>query len=163
MKEPDGDRKRFFVYFATTRGMKFSPFHWVLIRLAQCVCMSPIVHCAFGDERHVLTSDISGVHLWPRDLFERKYPGLCKFVTVVGAPIHLTYLARVPERPLRIWPIVSRFARGGSGGWTEDCVCQTLLCLQVIGVPIPHYLLSPAAILRWLIEHGAKPCPIRRK
>jgi hypothetical protein len=165
MKEPvgrvDSDGFHFTVYFSTLDGMPLTNFHRVLVWLTRIFSGSRIVHCAFGDERAVLSSTIGGATLWPTALFEARYPGLvarCNFIS--PNPVMLEYFVEKVGTKQPIWPTLWRYLSGGAGHWNNDCLCTTILCLRVAGLDVPADITTPVGLLRWLKHKGftvAKP------
>lgn len=129
-------------------------WNWLLCWLIRTCSRSPIAHCAIGFEGVVLDPSMHGNRYWPIYAYATSYPGLLGSVTVqLGQSIDLARYEEPTPRRKSPWPTVAKLLLFGALR-TADCVCTVRSCLSQANIRVPHHVLSPAALRRWLQSQG---------
>ena len=145
-----------YVLFATGRDKRCGTWrNQQVSRLIRILTRSDLCHCAIAYDGAVLDPTLSGVRYYAFERAVRCYPGLYGLFRVpLIYAIDLDYFQRLTAVPQPLFPRLWRTLDFGRGEWVYDCLCVVLACLQAGGIPVPHNLLTPRTLYRWLIRKG---------
>lgn len=154
--EEYNQRQICFVIFSDLEGWRFGPRETFLKWLIMAMQFGEkIVHVDFAVNDTVLCSTYGGNRYLPLSKYMVHWPGIrAVFRIDTPTPPNLGYFQYGVGVPKKVWPSVARRFLNGGLLWTEDCLCNALMCLTAAGVPVPADTPTPIALLRWLKGNG---------